>query len=80
MVVSQMLNNTGIGVGAQDMYWESAGAFTGEVAPQMIKEFCQYVILGHSERRQYFGETDESVNRKVKAALANGLDSHHMRW
>jgi triosephosphate isomerase len=73
MVVSQMLNNTGIGVGAQDMYWESAGAFTGEVAPNMLKEFCQFVILGHSERRQFFGESDETVNRKVKAALVNGL-------
>jgi triosephosphate isomerase len=73
MVVSQMLDNTGIGVGAQNLHWENAGAFTGEVAPNMVKEFCQYVIIGHSERRQYFGETDESVNRKVKAALANGL-------
>lgn len=73
MVVSQMLNNTGIGVGAQDLHWENAGAFTGEVAPNMIKEFCQFVIIGHSERRQYFGENDESVNRKVKAALAIGL-------
>ena len=73
MVVSQMVNNTGIGVGAQDMYWESAGAFTGEIAPQMIKEFCQYVILGHSERRTLLGETDDMVNRKVKAAIANSL-------
>jgi len=73
MVASQMLNNTGIGVGGQNLFWESAGAFTGEVAPNMVKEFCQYVILGHSERRQNFGETDESVNRKVKAALAIGL-------
>lgn len=73
MVVSQMLDNTGIGVGAQNLHWENSGAFTGEVAPNMVKEFCQYVIIGHSERRQYFGETDESVNRKVKAALATGL-------
>jgi triosephosphate isomerase (TIM) len=73
MVVSQMLDNTGIGVGAQDLHWENAGAFTGEIAPSMVKEFCQSVIIGHSERRSYFGETDESVNRKVKAALANGL-------
>jgi triosephosphate isomerase (TIM) len=73
MVVAQMVNNTGIGVGAQDMNWESAGAYTGEVAPNMVKEFCQYVILGHSERRLYFGETDETVNKKVKAALAIGL-------
>jgi triosephosphate isomerase len=73
MVVSQMVNNTSIGVGAQDMYWETAGAFTGEIAPQMIKEFCQYVILGHSERRALLGETDDSVNRKLKAAISNSL-------
>lgn len=73
MVVSQMLDNTGIGVGAQNLHWENSGAFTGEVAPSMVKEFCQYVIVGHSERRQFFGETNETVNRKVKAALANGL-------
>jgi triosephosphate isomerase len=73
MVISQMVNNTAIGVGAQDMYWENAGAFTGEVAPQMVKEFCQYVILGHSERRALLGETDETVNRKVKAAISNSL-------
>jgi triosephosphate isomerase (TIM) len=73
MVVSQMINNTAIGVGAQDMYWENAGAYTGEIAPQMVKEFCQYVILGHSERRALLGETDESVNRKVNAAILNSL-------
>ena len=55
------------------MYWEDKGAYTGEVSPVMLKELCQYVILGHSERRAYFGETDEGVNRKVKAALAHGL-------
>ncbi len=71
--VSSMVHGTGIGVGAQDMHWEKEGAFTGEVSPQMVKEFAQYVIIGHSERRQYFGETDETVNRKVQAALAYGL-------
>ena len=55
------------------MYWEEQGAFTGETSPLMLKEFCQYVILGHSERREYFGETDETVNKKAKAALAHGL-------
>lgn len=73
MSLSAMLAGTGIGLGAQNMFWEAAGAYTGEVAPAMVAEFCQYVIIGHSERRAYFGETDETVNRKVKAALANHL-------
>jgi triosephosphate isomerase len=71
--VKELLAATGIGLGAQNMYWEEKGAFTGEVSPGMLTELCQYVILGHSERRAYFGETDEGVNRKVKAALAHGL-------
>jgi triosephosphate isomerase (TIM) len=62
-----------IGVGAQNMYFEEQGAFTGEISPLMLAELCQYVILGHSERRQFFGETDEGVNKKAKAALAHGL-------
>jgi triosephosphate isomerase len=68
-----MLQGTDIGLGAQNLHWEASGAFTGEVSPAMVKEFCQYVIIGHSERRTYFGETDESVNKKVKAALNVGL-------
>ncbi len=71
--VSKALDGSNIGVGAQNMYWETEGAFTGEISPLMVKELCQYVIIGHSERRQYFGETDETVNRKIKAALAHGL-------
>lgn len=71
--VAALLKDTGIGLGAQNMHWEASGAYTGEVAPSMVAEFCQYVILGHSERRTYFGETDETVNRKTLAALANGL-------
>jgi triosephosphate isomerase len=71
--VAEILKGTEIGLGAQDMHWEASGAFTGEVSPAMVKEFCQYVILGHSERRTYFGETDQTVNKKVKAAFANGL-------
>ena len=71
--LSGMLADSGVGLGAQNMHWEPSGAFTGEVAPAMVKEFCQYVIIGHSERRTYFGETDATVNRRVKAALANQL-------
>jgi triosephosphate isomerase (TIM) len=73
--VSEMLFGTGIGLGAQNMYWEEKGAFTGEISPSMVKELCGYVILGHSERRAYFGETNETVNKKLKAAQAAGLIS-----
>jgi triosephosphate isomerase len=68
-----MLQNSSIKLGAQNMYSEAKGAYTGEISPVMLKELCEFVILGHSERRWYFGETDEIVNRKVKAALANRL-------
>lgn len=73
LAASALLEGTGIGLGAQDMHWEAAGAYTGEVSPPMLAELCHYVILGHSERRTYFGETDATVNRKVQAALAYHL-------
>ena len=73
MPLSAMLAGTSIGLGAQNLHWEASGAYTGEEAPAMIKEFCKYVIIGHSERRTYFGETDLTVNKKVKAALSAGL-------
>jgi triosephosphate isomerase len=71
--VSTMLAGIEIGLGAQNMHWEQQGAFTGEVSPAMVKEFCQYVILGHSERRTHFGETDYGVNKKVLAAERQDL-------
>jgi triosephosphate isomerase len=71
--VAALVRDTPIKVGAQNMFWEAKGAFTGEVSPTMLNEVCDYVIIGHSERRQYFGETDETVNKKVKAALAHHL-------
>ncbi|MDD5738196.1 MAG: triose-phosphate isomerase [Candidatus Omnitrophica bacterium] len=72
--VADALKGSNIGFGAQDMYWEEEGAFTGEVAPKMITDLgCGYCIIGHSERRTYFHETNDTVNKKVKAALKHGL-------
>jgi len=71
--VAAMLAGTDIGVGAQNMHWEESGAYTGEVSAPMLAEYCKYVIIGHSERRAYFGETDKSVNQKVKSAISHGL-------
>src|ERR687883_1217479 len=72
--VAEAARNTNIGVAAQDVYWEREGAFTGEISPAMIKEAgAEYVIIGHSERRRLFGESDAIVNRKVAAAIGAGL-------
>ncbi len=73
VAVNMMLRGSSIKLGAQNMYFEPEGAYTGEISPLMLSELCEFVILGHSERRWYFGETDEIVNKKVKAALANKL-------
>ena len=73
--VRKELEGSSIRLAAQNLFWEEKGAFTGEISPLMLKEVgCQYVIIGHSERRQFFGETDETVNRRMKAALSQGLN------
>src|SRR3954468_957370 len=72
--LSCALFEKGIGIGAQNLYWENEGAFTGEISGPMLKSIgCTHVVIGHSERRQFFGETDDAVNRKLKAALAAQL-------
>jgi triosephosphate isomerase len=72
--VARLLAGTGVELGAQDLFWEDKGAFTGQVSGPMLKDAgCRFVLVGHSERRQYFGETDETVALKVRAALRSGL-------
>ena len=73
-IVGEAIESTAIKFGAQNMHWEADGAYTGEISANMLRSiYCHYVILGHSERRSYFGETDEIVNKKTKAALAANL-------
>ncbi|MDR1433584.1 triose-phosphate isomerase [Candidatus Endomicrobiellum devescovinae] len=72
--VNNEVKGSNINIGAQNLFWEPKGAFTGEISPTMVKDTgCSYVLIGHSERRQYFNETDETVNKKTKAALVAGL-------
>src|SRR5438105_4331117 len=71
--LAEIFDGTTLFLGAQNMFWEAKGAYTGEISPLMLQGMCDYVILGHSERRQYFHETDEDVRRKVHAALAHDL-------
>ena len=73
VAVGDAVKGSAVKVGAQNMHFEDSGAFTGEVSPVMLQGVCDYVIIGHSERRQMFAETDDSVNLKVKAAQAAGL-------
>ena len=72
--ISEIIRESNIGLGGQDMFWEGEGAFTGEVSAKMLKDVgCKYVIIGHSERRKYFGETDETIQKKIRAALKEEL-------
>ena len=73
VAINMMLQGSSIKLGAQNMYFETKGAYTGEISPVMLSQLCEFVILGHSERRGYFGETDEIVNKKIKTALTNKL-------
>jgi triosephosphate isomerase (TIM) len=68
-----IIKGSSVKLGAQNVFYEEKGAYTGEISPVMLGSLCEYVIIGHSERRQYFGETDEIINKKIKAAIKVGL-------
>lgn len=72
--LAKKFKHSHIALGAQNMHYEKKGAFTGEISAEMVKKFAKYILIGHSERRHIFGETNEAVNRKVKIALANNLN------
>jgi triosephosphate isomerase len=73
--VLKVIQNSPVGMGGQNLFWENEGAYTGEISAAMLKAAgCRYCIIGHSERRQYFGETDETVNKKIQAAIQAGLE------
>jgi len=72
--VADQIQGTSLHLGAQNLYWEEQGAFTGEISPMMLVEFVEYVIIGHSERRAYFNDTDDKVNKKILAALTADLN------
>ncbi len=71
--VGEIIKGCSIKLGAQNLYFEDKGGYTGEISPLMLADLCQFVVIGHSERRQYFNETDEIINKKVKAALKAGV-------
>ena len=71
--VRKQIEGSSIKLGAQNLYFEEKGAYTGEISPLMLKSLCEYVIIGHSERRQYFGETNEIVNKKIQTAIKAGI-------
>ena len=78
--VAELLDQSGVKLGAQDCFWETSGAYTGEVSPAMLKGWCQWVLVGHSERRAYLGETDEMVAKKAAAAACLRPQRDRVRW